>query len=215
MIIPKLGLSKRLRFPVFYIAYQDYTPQRAIQVAWNARSWSMKRLSADIFLISNRKLGVQLKVRENYVSMILREWPTIWERHYLPNFSLEGKTVLDVGAGCGETAAFYLLHGARKIIAIECEPKIIEILRNNVTERSLNVEIIPERFEINVLRRIDFDFMKIDIEGEEKRLLELERLPCPCIVETHDDTVRDELNRRFGMKVLMVERSVSLLGWRN
>ena len=39
------------------------------------------------------------------------------------NFLVRGKTVLDVGAGCGETAFFYRLYGAKKVVAIEADRK--------------------------------------------------------------------------------------------
>jgi len=41
----------------------------------------------------------------------------MWHKHYLPI----GQTVLDVGAGCGETALFYLKHGAQRVICIEAD----------------------------------------------------------------------------------------------
>jgi hypothetical protein len=35
-----------------------------------------------------------------------------FEKYYLPPFPLKNKKVLDLGACCGETAYFYLQHGA-------------------------------------------------------------------------------------------------------
>jgi hypothetical protein len=40
-----------------------------------------------------------------------------WETFYLP-VNVKGLTVLDVGAGEGETARFYLEHGAKKLFAL-------------------------------------------------------------------------------------------------
>ena len=41
-----------------------------------------------------------------------------WNKYYLPIY-VKGLTVLDVGAGEGETAKFFLEQGARKVICIE------------------------------------------------------------------------------------------------
>lgn len=40
----------------------------------------------------------------------------LWHEHYS---NVEGKGVLDVGGGCGETAFFFLMHGARSVFSFE------------------------------------------------------------------------------------------------
>src|SRR5205823_2373511 len=72
--------------------------------------------------------------------------------------------VVDMGAGCGETAQFYLLHGAKHVIAIESEPRFVWFLRHNFGKDN-RVTIV----EAHV------DHVKLDIEGGEKNM----------IVETH------------------------------
>jgi ubiquinone/menaquinone biosynthesis C-methylase UbiE len=49
--------------------------------------------------------GEKLKMPSHYATLMLKEWD-IWEKCYLPPFTLKGKTVLDVGVGYGETALF-------------------------------------------------------------------------------------------------------------
>ena len=80
-----------------------------------------------------------------------------WHEWYLP----VGDNVLDIGAGNGETAQFYLNHGAKKIICIE--PKS-ELLTKNFGNDN-RVIIVPYRV----------DNIKSDCEGGEKNM----------IVETH------------------------------
>lgn len=63
------------------------------------------------------------------------EKPT-WERNYLP-ISVKGKIVLDVGAGEGETAKFFLDHGAEKVICIEPDPKAFKLLELNARNRNM------------------------------------------------------------------------------
>lgn len=71
--------------------------------------------------------GQQIKLLGDFLIMLATEWK-IWEKYYLPPFPLYGKTILDVGAGCGETAFFYILYGAKKIIAIEPDVKALKCL---------------------------------------------------------------------------------------
>ena len=80
----------------------------------------------------------------------------LWHRYYLPI----GRTVLDVGAGCGETAHFYLNHGAQRVICIEGDVKTLEFLRRNFGSDA-RVTIVPAIL----------DSIKIDIEGAEENLV--------------------------------------------
>jgi hypothetical protein len=49
-----------------------------------------------------RHCGAVLHVPWQYLEMMVMEW-ALCEKCYLPDFSLEGRTVLDVGAGPGES----------------------------------------------------------------------------------------------------------------
>jgi len=79
-----------------------------------------------------------------------------WHEWYLP----VEKTVLDLGSGCGETAFFYLNHGASKVICIESDPKALELLKRNFGGDSRVVIV-----EAHV------DSIKIDIEGSERNMI--------------------------------------------
>lgn len=78
-----------------------------------------------------------------------------WHDEYLP---VRG-TVLDLGAGCGETAHFYLLHGAKRVIAVESYERAYQMLCNNFNG---NPRVIPIHATI--------DKIKCDIEGSEEDL---------------------------------------------
>jgi len=80
----------------------------------------------------------------------------MWHKHYLPI----GQTVLDVGAGCGETALFYLKHGAQRVICIEADKTALELLVKNFGSDD-RVSIVSARV----------DSIKIDIEGDEENLV--------------------------------------------
>jgi SAM-dependent methyltransferase len=83
-----------------------------------------------------------------------------WHEWHLP---VTG-TVLDIGAGAGETAQFFLLHGAEKVICIEADRDALRMLHENF-DKDPRVTIIESRV----------DRVKSDIEGSEKN----------AVIETH------------------------------
>ena len=77
-----------------------------------------------------------------------------WHRVYLP----DGQgMVIDVGAGCGETVLFYLLHTQGRIVAFEQDPAKLALLERNFAGNS-RVVVVPGRVGC----------VKMDIEGGEK-----------------------------------------------
>jgi ribosomal protein L11 methylase PrmA len=125
------------------------------------------------------------------------------EGYYKPPFSLKGKTVLDLGACCGESAWYFLEHcGAAKVICVECDSQNIRILTHNRDISKLSFEVIPERFNLKHMA-LPFDFLKCDIEGGESELADYIKhngLTKPCVIEVHNA----ELMKRFsslGFKV--------------
>ena len=140
-----------------------------------------------------------LEVTAYYMELLWREWRA-WSKWYLPPWSLHGKTVLDIGAGCGETALFYYYHGAKKVIAVEPEPSLAPLLKRNGDRNGWNMEIVERSFDRSMLGW-SFDFMKMDGEGCEAQLLSAESLP-PCAIEVHDKIDAQRLEQRFGLEVL-------------
>lgn len=105
-----------------------------------------------------------------------------WQRHYLP-IDVNGKIVLDVGAGEGETAMFFLKHGASKVVCIESCANAYEYLVLNQQTHHNSIKAINSKFELNHLK-IPHDFLKIDIEGYEEILLGV-KIDTPAAVEVH------------------------------
>lgn len=105
-----------------------------------------------------------------------RSWVDIelaeWHDTYLP--IPEGGTVLDVGAGCGETVRFYLLHGAGHVIAIEGQPEAAAVLRRNFGDDP----------RVTIVERM-VDKVKLDIEGAE------ENMDLEVHFPSHWETLRD------------------------
>lgn len=103
-----------------------------------------------------------------------------WMRNYLP-VDVRGKTVLDVGAGAGESARFFLGQGAERVVCVEPNPYAFDFLKSNAVCH--RIEPVNAFFCLEHLG-IPHDFAKIDIEGYEELLLGAEVLR-PTVVEVH------------------------------
>jgi ribosomal protein L11 methylase PrmA len=125
--------------------------------------------------------------------------------YYDPPFDLAGKTVLDVGATCGEVSYYYqkMFH-ASKCVCIESDPSALVHLNRN--RALMNVEVVPEWFNLEHLQRFKYDFVKCDVEGSEMILLEYAAeggvLP-PTVIEAHSNWIRDQF-LKAGFKVTKV-----------
>ena len=187
----KLGLSRRKKAPVFYMFEKNFTLYQLLSVIVRIK-W-VKVISKDEKSVTVELYGQQLKLLNEYFLMLATEWQT-WEKHYLPTFCLTGKFVLDVGAGCGETVFFYLLHGARKVVAIEPNTEAAKCLKENAERNHWNMKLKQEPFKLEHLS-IPHDFMKMDIEGGE---IELLKVPYnkPCAIEVHSNATRRGLEEK-------------------
>jgi hypothetical protein len=96
-IVVKFGFSERKHLPVIKVGKVSYP-------IWKFRH--AKRIGNMISALCLDEWGK---------AIIYSEFDQ-FEKYYLPPFSLKDKTVLDVGACCGETAYFYLQHDAKKVI---------------------------------------------------------------------------------------------------
>ena len=112
-----------------------------------------------------------------------------WEKHYLP-IDFRGKVVLDVGAGEGETAMFFLKHGASKVVCVESCVDAAKYLAANAHNHPDRLTAINDKFQLCHLK-IPHDFLKMDIEGYEEVLLSV-KLETPAAVEVHGLQLSDK-----------------------
>jgi len=123
--------------------------------------------------------------------LIYLEESEYWEQDYLPPWSLKNKTVLDVGAGCGESAKFFLDHGASIVIAVEPNRKCWPYLEKNAANHRLH--IVEDSFNPQMIYDFKPDYVKVDIEGYETLLIPyLSDVMVPMVVECHNKYVIDE-----------------------
>jgi hypothetical protein len=124
--------------------------------------------------------------------MLLNE-SSEWRNVYLP-IDLRDKTVIDIGAGEGETAWFFLNHGAKHVICVEPSLKAGAFLKENAKRHNGKISVINDVFRLEHLE-LQFDFLKMDIEGYEEVLL-MERLRVPSVIEVHGLALRDKFRQR-------------------
>lgn len=117
-----------------------------------------------------------------------------WLTEYVPPRGLQGKRVLDVGAGCGESAKFFLENGALRVLCVENNVQARTRLELNA-RRHRGVEVVGFNFNPDAQMRIPVDFVKVDIEGYEVQLYEWLRLNpeynVDMVVEAHSVYQRD------------------------
>jgi len=196
MILPtRIGLTRRGK-PFFLVANRAMLPHQFLKrifVTWN---WRLVRSSSQYYHL---KIGrYTIKLHPEYFHIIFGEWAE-WKKYHLPPFSLKGATVLDIGAGCGETALFYFIHGVERVICVEPNPDLARVISENLCSNKWNAEVQARSFDTEMLN-LDFDFMKMDCEGCEVRLLGADTLPS-CVMEVHDEHILHALTSKFGLRV--------------
>jgi ribosomal protein L11 methylase PrmA len=120
---------------------------------------------------------------QKYAKILIEEGFQCWSRDYKFPSSLENKTILDIGAGCGETIFYFALQGCRNFIAVEPNTQAADLLRRNAENNSLNIKVYNDIFRPSHLNEV-FDFIKCDCEGGEAILLEQE-ISKPIALEVH------------------------------
>ncbi|MFP3318445.1 MAG: FkbM family methyltransferase [Thermoplasmata archaeon] len=142
---------------------------------------------------------------------------------FLPN---ENDVVIDIGAYYGDSALWWAKKFGAKVYAFEPLPDVYEILVENIKLNNLENKIIPFNFAIGNSNSLDFsidhdmmtksknglrikpkkldefqfekvDFIKIDVEGFEKEVLEgakntIEKYNPKIILEVHSRDLMNE-----------------------
>jgi hypothetical protein len=182
LIVPRFGISRRRRLPVLKLLDHSISPLSGLGVILQFWKWSLRAVPGSDLVQVSTPLD-RLVMSRDRAGMMLYEWGT-WTRFYAPQgFDFAGKTVLDVGAGEGETVELYRLLGAKKFLCVEPDQRRAARLRDNSAKNGWDAEVFEEPFSLKFLER-KFDFMKMDCEGCESALLGT-GVTFPCIVETH------------------------------
>lgn len=184
------GLSKRKHLPVVKVG----------DIAFPLWKYRYAKLFSEL---------LSLKF-DDYGRVVINElW--MFEKFYLPPFSLKNKTVLDIGACCGETAYFYLKCGAKKVICIEPLESRANIILENKKNFNLNIELINDFLKPDEHLSLDYDFIKCDIEGAEVVLLPYCAQLKPCILEAHSEAIRQQFENAGFHTIYTADNAYPLL----
>lgn len=156
--------------------------------------------------LASNPIGVLQKYRMRALKSLLRinfdpRFPIYGEDYDLHwNYcDFNNKSVLDLGADYGSTAAYFLKLGARHVTAIEANElyfsKLAKNFRNYPQVECFHLYV--ESFKDIEALALDhsFDIVKVDIEGNECCLVgeDLHKVAKTWLVETHNDTLRSTL----------------------
>jgi hypothetical protein len=179
-VIVKFGLSRKGHLPVIWVAgITNFSPYR-LDVFLKYRGLTLTRIDDKHVAIG--KNGLEFILLQKYAEILIHEFIR-WPQDYKFPFSLKNKTILDIGAGCGETIFYFALKGCRNFIAVEPNTQCADLLRKNAENNSLNVKVYNDIFRKSHLNE-PFDLIKCDCEGGESILLEQE-ISKPIALEVH------------------------------
>jgi len=209
MIYPKIGFSRKKKLPCLWFTDKTYSPHKIFSLLEKGYSWTILDMNKekDYMRIKHRE-GFEFFSDLYYGNLIINEWCD-WKKAYFMPFSLKGKTILDVGAGCGETAFFFFVNGAEKVICIEKQEKLLKYLLKNKNYNNWNLKVVIDSFNLGYLN-LDFDLAKIDIEGNERELLNTE-IDFPLCLEVHNKKLEEEFAKRGFKKVWKMNEDVSVM----
>jgi SAM-dependent methyltransferase len=208
LILPRFGISKRKHLPVLKLLDHSISPFSGLGVIRRFWGWEL-RASPSSGLVEVSTPLDKLEMSRDRAGMMLYEWGT-WTRAYAPrSFDFRGKTILDVGAGEGETVELYRMRGAKKFICVEPDPQRVARLRENAARNGWDAEVFQQPFSTEFLQR-GFDFMKMDCEGCEVALLG-RGVSFPCLIETHERSTTQEFLKMPGFAVVKGGSGASLV----
>jgi hypothetical protein len=117
-----------------------------------------------------------------------------WNTDYMPPGGLKGKRILDVGAGCGESAMWFLKEGARQVLCVENNQECRSYLERNA-RLNKGVSVLMGAFNPGEHLWYHIDLVKMDIEGYEVLFADyLDDHPefnVDCVVEVHSVYQKD------------------------
>ncbi len=209
-----LALSKKKHLPVLKLydwSFAPYQIKKFVRVINRFRKFKIKKLKENYYTLEC--LGFRMTLLRYHAVGVINEFEE-WQEYYQTEIQ-DGKTVLDVGSGCGETALLFYKAGAKKVIGIESDPEAVRLSKENILPHYPNFEIRNELFSLDHLN-IDHDFLKMDIEGGERLLLDYRGELKPCAIEAHEFLGR-QLVEKFHLRVIKEDYHglaiLQSLGW--
>jgi FkbM family methyltransferase len=120
------------------------------------QNWNIRQIDASIFKVDKTPLYYEIKKLGDNLFAAKSERITLMGpveslmAYFLEctkgvyDYDYNGKTVLDIGGFCGETAVFFASKGAKKVIVYEPVKMHHELIRKNVKLNRVNAELHQE-----------------------------------------------------------------------
>lgn len=144
----KYGLIKRATFVtkrgdrVEINSRSDYTD------FFDGEAWARQRLESvkDRVKVADGLLVIDQKYKFSYASgfelaQTMHTIGTIYENEY-GILNVNGKTVVDIGANIGDTAIYFAMNGAAKVLSFEPYPSPYELAKRNIALNNLQGKIL-------------------------------------------------------------------------
>jgi len=135
---------------------------------------------------------------KNNVRFRNMHWPIIevFDFGNYEGIDVNGKVVIDVGAFVGDTAIYFLLKGAKKVIAIEPLPANYEELLDNIHLNGMEERIIPinamvnsEHMIVEIPRNVPVSIRSSSIDMYKKhgisKLIDIESITLSDLINEH------------------------------
>ena len=187
--------GKMVPVPLPVIRDKIYAPNRYVKGLLFMRRFHGQRIGdmvrSDLVFLPP---PVNLYLFYHYLDVLATELG-LWLKQYAP--PRKGEVIIDVGAGCGETAwMYYRWFAPRAVISIEPDPERFALLKRNSelngwpNHTVINDVLRPEHF-LTDYGAGACTFAKVDIEGAERGFVGFLRdLGVPFVMETHMDNTR-------------------------
>ena len=105
-------------------------------------------------LVQSKYDGRKIKIKHVFDD---GDFPGVFINEEYKNVGVDSKIVIDIGASIGDSALYFLLRGAKKILCFEPVPKVFEMLRENMLLNNLlthvqleNVAVCGEAGSVNI-----------------------------------------------------------------
>ncbi|HKT21431.1 MAG TPA: hypothetical protein VJR06_02235 [Nitrososphaerales archaeon] len=174
--------------------------------------WRVERSDSKAIVFTKGPFEVSM---DRYHGSVFLSELLAWERLYMPKGGVEGKTILDVGAGSGETALFYFGRGAKMLVCVEPSHESAVHLKRNIERNHWNASAFEEPFSLSRLS-IPHDFLKFDAEGAEAALLSYGGELGPSRIEIHPGIIgrdaSDAIVKKFGLTRISGGKDAAIYG---
>jgi SAM-dependent methyltransferase len=137
-----------------------------VEIKSKRHAWFFSTLhNLDIIFVNDRFIQFRYKDRTLKFYFDINGFVTFGEifRDGIYDVDVKGRTVVDVGAGIGDSSIYFALNGAKKVYAFDVN---VSYLEKNIRENDLKDVIEPIRCECGPSNNLDSITLKYNIPNE-------------------------------------------------